>query len=186
MLSSKPRKPRTSRTTLPEKIEHPGKDVRPPEISGTAIELPVDEAIPVYTSSGTSVKAVVAKRVTELIKQNPDLTPKTALHLLGQEIPLNSIVENMRALIKNALLDADKQRAALRAGRFQAFMDLLVAGLGGDLKALKLAAEFSKQIGADPEIGLSQPPLQQVNIEIKAIESLLGSIEEDYRDAEKN
>lgn len=123
--------------------------------------------------------AVIAKRVVDLIQEGKD--PKTALTEVG--LPPNALEkpdmkQRIQALLARAYLPAEFQRAALRAGRMDIFMDMMEKGLKiGDTGMLKIALEASKQIGMDPEVGLNQPPQQIVNVDLAPLRDLLSKTE---------
>ncbi len=137
---------------------------------------------------------VVAKRVVDLIQQGK--TPQEAAQIIGIHPGNITGSPTMQLLIRNLLAEAyigpEIVRAMLRAGRNKAFAQTLTDGLrDNDTGLLKIAAEFSKQIGNDPEIGLSQAPQQIVNIDItelkdvlKHTEPLLGFDAPDFEDKE--
>lgn len=124
-------------------------------------------------------KNKVVKRLVTLIKEGA--TRNEATEQLGLTKAANrevSLKVAMRKLLEEAYVPADTQRAVLRAGRWKAFMQLLGQGLATNNEGLlKLAAEFSKQIALDPEIGLSQPPQTVLQIDLGDVKELLQNLD---------
>jgi len=142
------------------------------------------------------IPATVTKVETEAKEVTSDALAKQVVDLLAnKELSITQIAEHvgvnpkaltrpdMKARIHNLLTEgyviADVQRAAVRAGRFKIFMDMMEDGLKqGDVASLKVALEASKQIGMDPEIGLSQAPQQVVNIDLGPLTEILKKTQE--------
>jgi len=132
------------------------------------------------TQKSESVVEVTARQVVDLI-HNENISTPQALERISIPVETLRSVEfrkTLRSLIEESYVPADEQRAALRAGRIKAFTIMLRNGLKEqDTGKLKLAAEFSKQIGMDPEIGLNQAPQQVVNIDLRDVRELLENLE---------
>lgn len=78
--------------------------------------------------------------------------------------------DEVRDLIETDNLPAGVRRAMVQAGLNRIFMD-------NYKKEPKIALEASKQIGADPEVGLNQPQLVGVPIDMGAIGQILAQFE---------
>lgn len=78
--------------------------------------------------------------------------------------------DEVKDLIETDNLPAGVRRAMVQAGLNRIFMD-------NYKKEPKIALEASKQIGADPEVGLNQPQLVGVPIDMGAIGQILAQFE---------
>ena len=125
-----------------------------------------------------STPAVVARRMADLLvagKDPDDYVPEDLrLH--------KGFKRELQKLITAGYVPADLMRAAVRAGRNTMFVQLLGEGLAAEdtdtkVSKLKLAQDTSKVIGADPEIGLNQPPGVQVNINLADVEDILKQMD---------
>ena len=168
-----------------ERAAVPAKPITvPPEVltEPARVNAEISNDIPENT-----VTDITAHRILDLITTK-DLTPTQAATELGMTragVGQPALRKRLKELIEESYVAADIQRAALRAGRFKMFMEALDAGITLDEQgnrvldtgALKIAAEVSKQIGADPEIGLNQPPTQVVNIDLGNLAGLLENLE---------
>ena len=146
------------------------------------ISMPEDPNVTEEVSEATeevSTPAVVARRMADLLvagKDPDDYVPEDLrLH--------KGFKRELQKLITAGYVPADLMRAAVRAGRNTMFVQLLGEGLTAQdtdekVSKLKLALDTSKVIGADPEIGLNQPPGVQVNINIEDVKDILEKMDQ--------
>jgi len=144
-----------------------------PEETNATVSAEVTEVV-----EEVSTPAVVARRMADLLvagKDPDDYVPEDLrLH--------KGFKRELQKLITAGYVPADLMRAAVRAGRNTMFMQLLGEGLAAEdtdtkVSKLKLALDTSKVIGADPEIGLNQPPGVQVNINIEDVKDILEKMD---------
>lgn len=169
--------------------------VKPPQATATE-QFDVTELVPVDNEivdevevsslkDEISTPAIVARRVADLMVDGKTLAEAQ------EDVPdMLRLSKDLSAQVKRVIamghVPADILRASVRAVRnkvmFDSFQDSLVE-TNADLKNAqrKLALEASKVIGADPEIGLNQPPQVAVQINIEDISDLIRQVDDEER-----
>lgn len=151
--------------------------VAPPEIGqGPQVKL-TDVAVHLTVRVNRDRKSeVVAKRFLDLIQMGEK--PSYAAKKLGipkldkKFMNQKEFRDAVKDLIETDTLPAAVRRMMVRAGANRIFMDNIKKG--GDPK---LAIDAAKLIGADPEVGLNQPTLIGVPIDMGALAGMLSQLD---------
>lgn len=188
----------------PGVVEAPAPKVKPvylPEIPSieeakaeiTVADDPNETACPVdireerdYAVSKKDAAGIAERMVDLLVKSVP---VEEAVAIAGgspQMLKNPTLVAALERLNSMGMVGAELQRAALRQGDFQAWATLWQKGMeamdkdeqGGALALLKEAAGYSKMIRSDPAVGLTAPPVTQVNIDMTPLKGVLDKLPE--------
>lgn len=170
--------------------------VKPPQATATEqfdvteLVTPVDNEIvdEVEVSSlkdEISTPQLVARRVADLMVDGKSLAEAQ------EDIPdmlkmSKDLASQVKKVIAMGHIPADILRAGVRAVRNKVMLDSFQESLieqNADLKNAqrKIALEASKIIGADPEIGLNQPPQVAIQINIEDISDLMSKVDDEER-----
>lgn len=122
-----------------------------------------------------------AKRVVDLIKSGVD--PEDAASAAGlapQALTHNpAIVTAVRRLLTEAAFTAEVQRATLRSVDFANYITLAEKFRNAnelDLDVLEALRKQSVMLRADPEIGLTAPPMVGIQIDMAPVKQVLDKL----------
>ena len=139
----------------------------------TVIETP-DKGVEISVRKGKN-EGIKAKRFLELIQDGE--TPGRAAEAIGTTYKKIKKDLNIRAAAKKLIEENNFPAAArkemVRAGLNKIFME----NVDGGAKEQKLALAAAKQIGADPDVGLTAPPsLIGLTIDMTQIKNVLQNV----------
>jgi hypothetical protein len=161
------------------------------EITTMTDQLGRPEEVPIVVVANAAKTApkILARKLIDLIEGGTD--PKLAGKELGLDrATLNQMVlsKQFQELLSTATFSADVQRAIVRAARLKMLGHSLATGMeawtdkfgkthAGDEGQLKIAAEMTKQIASDPEVGLTAAPQTTINLTFAKSSELLDKTE---------
>lgn len=145
------------------------KEVREIETSNAELVLTITPSVSEKTSTGQ-----VAKKLAEMLYNG--VSKETALKTLGiEEFEVDTrklAIEANSFLVQNYTFPDEARRMIVKAALNKLLTDAILAG------DIDTALKASKQIASDPDVGLTAPPQNVVNISLEKVNEALNKASE--------